>query len=156
MDKPLSLEAFLYVLLRDHLTSGAVESLLHTAAIAEEKGASFSNQHLRNYIDEIAARFNVTKPEKHHFLQAYVNREDCCLQCGYHMNSLIHLREVSVREEKVQIHIVPTHDVTTTLCGLNVPKAFPAKPEKNPDSECHACTTHFQRSSTLEVIKVEF
>lgn len=51
-----SLEAFLYVLLRDHLTLGECERLMMGAAEAHRKGATFSNQHLRDYVDELVAR----------------------------------------------------------------------------------------------------
>lgn len=53
-----SLRAFLYVLLRDHITLGDCESLMMTAKIAYEKGADFSNEHLAGYISELLERIN--------------------------------------------------------------------------------------------------
>ncbi len=51
-----SLEAFLYILLRDYITLGQCEELMRTAKVAAENGATFSNEHLRNYLAEIIAR----------------------------------------------------------------------------------------------------
>jgi hypothetical protein len=51
-----TIEAFLYVLLRDHLTLGACEGLMRDAQIAGEKGAMFSNEHLAAYIQELKER----------------------------------------------------------------------------------------------------
>lgn len=54
----LRIRAFLYVLLRDHLTLGQCEQLMRDADKAHELGASFSNTHLRDYLDELFARLN--------------------------------------------------------------------------------------------------
>lgn len=57
MPSTTTLEAFLYILLRDHITLGACEALIRDACVAKERGAAFSNEHLRGYIDELKSRF---------------------------------------------------------------------------------------------------
>lgn len=81
MEKPLSLEAFLYVLLRDHLTSGETEKLLHDAAVAYENGATFSNEHLHAYVNTIAERF-VIRPANKHSVQIHLSRSGKLTYCG--------------------------------------------------------------------------
>jgi len=51
-----TLRAFLYVLLRDHITLGACEGLMKDAKKASELGADFSNEHLAAYLDELIDR----------------------------------------------------------------------------------------------------
>lgn len=54
-----SVEAFLYILLRDHITLGECEAIMIHAKLAAEKGAVFSNQHLCGYLDELMFRLGV-------------------------------------------------------------------------------------------------
>ena len=53
-DRRTTLRAFLYVLLRDHITLGSCEALMRDAKTAVEKGADFS--HLVGYLDELMER----------------------------------------------------------------------------------------------------
>lgn len=55
-DRRTTLRAFLYVLLRDHITLGSCEALMRDAKTAVEKGADFSNEHLVGYLDELMER----------------------------------------------------------------------------------------------------
>jgi hypothetical protein len=58
------LRAFLYILLRDYLTLGQVEAALRDSDKAARQGASFSNTHLRDYLDEIVSRLERADAEQ--------------------------------------------------------------------------------------------
>lgn len=51
-----SLRAFLYILLRDHLTLGEAEGIMGNVTAAQFKTVSFSNSHLIAYVDFLIAR----------------------------------------------------------------------------------------------------
>lgn len=51
-----SLDVFLYILLRDHLTSGEVELILEHVMLAKGGPVQFSNPHLAAYAKDLCER----------------------------------------------------------------------------------------------------